>query len=229
MLWAWQVEFPHLVRRTSGRSMSPACGRPGRGACAVFTRDLGAGRGLGAAVSVLAIVTLGVMTACSGLGGEASGPAAAGGSHATSVSSAPKHVGRVPSSGHPSLSAVELEAEDPLPGGQFVLVVVGGRSFDLACWSLRVGDRRSATVVPGGGRVPSGGVVKLVTELPDPARIALVAPDGRVADRTPLLIDSGHDDRMWFRAGGRWRFGRAPETAGEVVDATLTRSIPSAC
>src|SRR5690242_13985560 len=86
---------------------------------------------LGAALSTLAIVTLGVMTACSGLGENASGTAGAAGSHAGSVGTSAGHGGTVPSGGRPWLFAVELEAEDPLPGGQFVLVVDAGRSFDL--------------------------------------------------------------------------------------------------
>jgi hypothetical protein len=117
---------------------------------------------------------------------------------------------------------VELEAEDPMPGGQFVLVQNrADAAIDLSCWSLRLDGTEPAMVVPRTFSVPPGATARLYASLPDAGRVELVDRDGRVIDATPQLSDTAHDDRIWFRTAGGWRFGRPDEPLQKVVDATL--------
>jgi hypothetical protein len=132
--------------------------------------------------------------------------------------------------GRPFLFAVELEAEDPMPGGQFVLVEDPSEaSIDLGCWSLRLEAPEPAMFIPSGFSLPPRSTARLYAALPDVGRIELVDPGGRVIDGTPQLSDSAHDDRIWFRTAGGWRFGRPDEPLQETVDATLLPRAAAAC
>jgi hypothetical protein len=125
---------------------------------------------------------------------------------------------------------LELEAEDPMPGGQFVLIEdPSGASIDLGCWGLRLNGKEPTMVIPPSFSVPPGATARLYARLPNAGRIELVDRSGRVIDGTPQLSDTAHDDRIWFRTAGGWRFGRSGEPLQEVVDATLLPRTAVAC
>jgi hypothetical protein len=125
---------------------------------------------------------------------------------------------------------VELEAEDPMPGGQFVLVENPSHaSIDLGCWGLRLDATEPAMVLPPSFSVPAGATARLYATLPNAGRVELLDRSGRVIDDTPQLSDRAHDDRIWFRTAGGWRFGRPGEPLREVVDATLLPRTAVAC
>lgn len=112
-----------------------------------------------------------------------------------------------------TLLAVELQPEDPMPGGQFVWVLNPSQEeLDLSCWVLRSQKAGASMTIPPGLRLPPGQVARL---LPDAAwvgasdRVQLLDPEGQLVDETPELRDDGFDDQFWFRdPGGEWRFGR---------------------
>lgn len=117
-----------------------------------------------------------------------------------------------------------------MPGGQFVLVENRSEAaIDLGCWSLRLDAMEPATVIPPSFSVPPGATARLFATLPNSGRIELVDRDGWVIDDTPELSDTAHDDRIWFRTPGGWRFGRSGEPLREVVDATLLSRTSTAC
>lgn len=129
------------------------------------------------------------------------------------------------------LAAVELEPEDPSPGGQFVWLTNSSRAtVDIGCWRLRshratlwiepplrLGPRVSATLAPDRAWLQASD------------RVQLIGRSGRLVDTTPGLTDRSYDDQIWFRtAAGRWRFGRTRLT-GEVMPGRLLGRKPMRC
>lgn len=110
------------------------------------------------------------------------------------------------------LRAVELAAEDPMPGGTYVILENRGRSrIGLGCWRIRTG--KATRTIRSPAVVPAGAGLRLFFDRGDvgnPDRIALLNRAGRVIDATPLLNDRGGDDRLFARVDGRWTLGRAP-------------------
>ena len=113
----------------------------------------------------------------------------------------------------PMLLAVELQPEDPMPGGQFVWILnPSTEELDLSCWVLRSEKAGVLMIVKPGLQLPAGGVAHLVPEeawVRASERIRLLDPQQRVVDETPELTDDRFDDQFWFRdPGGQWQFGR---------------------
>ena len=110
----------------------------------------------------------------------------------------------------PRIIAVELQNGDPSPGGQFVAVANRTRStVNLGCWRLR-SSSVTLTVAPP-LRLRPGKVALLSPErawLRAVDRVRLIGPKGRLRDTTPRLADRAYDDRIWFKQGTEWRFGR---------------------
>ena len=136
---------------------------------------------------------------------------------------------RVPAG--PRLVAVELQPEDPSPGGQFVAVANTTRAtIDIGCWRLR-STTATMTVRPPLVLLPG----KIALLSPDRAwlrsadRVRLVDKRGRQRDATPELADRAGDDRIWFRTGAApWKFGRTTLGKG-VVAGRLLQRLPSRC
>lgn len=136
---------------------------------------------------------------------------------------------RVPAG--PRLVAVELQPEDPSPGGQFVAVANTTRArIDIGCWRLR---STSATMTVRPPLVLLPGKVALLS--PDRAwlgrvdRVRLLDKRGRQRDATPELADRAADDQIWFRTGAApWKFGRTSLGKG-VVAGRLLQRLPSRC
>jgi hypothetical protein len=110
------------------------------------------------------------------------------------------------------LRAVELAAEDPMPGGTYVIVENRGASrVGLGCWRIRTG--KTTRTIKSPVLVPARAGLRLFFDRGDvrnPDRIALLNRAGRVVDTTPLLHDTKGDDRLFARVDGRWTLGRAP-------------------
>jgi hypothetical protein len=131
----------------------------------------------------------------------------------------------------PQLVAVELQPEDPSPGGQFVAVANRTKAtVNIGCWRLR---SSIATMTVRPPLVLRPGKIALLS--PDHAwlgrvdRVRLVDAKGRLRDATPELADRASDDRIWFREGtGAWRFGRTSLGRG-VVAGRLLQRLPSRC
>jgi hypothetical protein len=123
------------------------------------------------------------------------------------------------------LLAIELQPEDPMPGGQEAVVRnAGTQAAELGCWELRSERHGVAGTIEEGVVLPAGAAVRLTPDdgwLASPDRVSLADRSGTVIDRTPLIRDDAFDDRVWFRDGADWRFGRI-ELPGEVIDARLT-------
>jgi hypothetical protein len=128
----------------------------------------------------------------------------------------------------PRIIAVELQTDDPSPGGQFVAVANRTRStVNLGCWRLR-SSSVTLTVAPP-LRLRPGKVALLSPErawLKAVDRVRLVDPKGRQRDTTPRLADHAYDDRIWFKQGTEWRFGRKVLGRG-VVAGRLLASVHS--
>jgi hypothetical protein len=114
----------------------------------------------------------------------------------------------------PRIIAVELQTDDPSPGGQFVAVANRTRStVNLGCWRLR-SSAVTLTVAPP---------LRL-----RPGKVALLSPERawlKVVDRVRLVGPKG-DDRIWFKQGTEWRFGRKALGRG-VIAGRLLASVPS--
>jgi hypothetical protein len=65
--------------------------------------------------------------------------------------------------------------------------------------------------------------------LVDAGRVQLVDPGGLVVDGTPRISDTAHDDRIWFRTAGGWRFGRLDDPLQDVTDTTLQPPTVGTC
>jgi hypothetical protein len=131
---------------------------------------------------------------------------------------------------------VELQAEDPMPGGQFVWIMNGSeRAVDLGCSTLRSKSTGNVVTIESGFRVPAGAVGTLTPEgswLSAVDQIELVDSSGRAIDQTPELRDAEHDDRIWYRASPTetWQFGRSGAPRGRpVVRGHISRTTPAGC
>ena len=137
-----------------------------------------------------------------------------------------------PTSG-PWLQAIELQAEDPMPGGQFVIVAnAGAEPADLGCWRLESVATGVALFLPPGTDIGIDEGLRVVPEVPWLATedtVRLVDSTGQLVDNTPALRDESFDDQLWVRdVAGEWRFGR-PELPSRLTDAFGTVERPASC
>jgi hypothetical protein len=125
------------------------------------------------------------------------------------------------------IAAVELQFEDPSPGGQSVWLANRGTSDqDISCWGIRASGGVTMFVA-GGTRIAPGRALRFATPvrmLSSPEVVTLLDRAGRVVARTPELKDSASDDQLWYLLPGEsWQFGRSrlPEAAtdGRLVPA----------
>ena len=125
------------------------------------------------------------------------------------------------------IAAVEIQFEDPSPGGQSVwLANRGTTDQDISCWRINASSGVTA-VISSGTRLAPGRALRFATPdrmLRSPDVVTLMDLTGRVVARTPELRDSAGDDQLWYVLPGEpWRFGRArlPEVAsdGRLVSA----------
>lgn len=126
------------------------------------------------------------------------------------------------------IAAVELQFEDPSPGGQSVWLANRGASEqDLSCWAIRADSTNIVAFVSPGTRLAPGRALRFSTPprmLSSPEIVTLTDRTGRVVARTPELRDSAGDDQLWYLLPGElWQFGRVrlPEAAsdGRLVSA----------
>lgn len=126
------------------------------------------------------------------------------------------------------IAAVELQFEDPSPGGQSVWLANRGTSEqDISCWGIRADSSGVTMFVAGGTRIAPGRALRFATPvrmLASPEVVVLLDRTGRVVARTPELKDSASDDQLWYLLPGEsWQFGRSrlKETAtdGRLVSA----------
>jgi hypothetical protein len=115
-------------------------------------------------------------------------------------------------SGRPAvrLQALELAAEDPMPGGSFVIVVNRGeKKVPLGCW--RIVTRRSRLVIQPPAVLRRGGAMRLAFdrgEIGNPDRIRLFTARGVRVDASPVLHDTMGDDQLFSRGESGWTLGR---------------------
>jgi hypothetical protein len=122
--------------------------------------------------------------------------------------------------GNVFLKLVELAAEDPSPGGTFLVIENDGATpADVGCWRLSTTTRDDLRIPPG-SRVPAGKALRLFFErgaVANPDRLVLRDDAGTVIDGTPVLDDKAGDDQLFGRVGGEWVFGR-PSLTSPLVD-----------
>jgi hypothetical protein len=122
---------------------------------------------------------------------------------------------------------VELAAEDPSPGGIYVVIENrGASSADVGCWRLTTMTREDLRV-PAGSTVPAGGGLRLFFErgaVANPERLELRDREGRAIDVTALLDDTAGDDQVFSRVRGGWVLGRPP-LPDPLVDGGFLRPI----
>ena len=122
--------------------------------------------------------------------------------------------------GNVFLKLVELAAEDPSPGGTFLVIQNDGATpADVGCWRLSTTTRDDLRIPPG-SRVPAGKALRLFFErgaVANPDRLVLRDDAGTVIDGTPVLDDKAGDDQLFGRVGGEWVFGR-PSLTSPLVD-----------
>lgn len=126
------------------------------------------------------------------------------------------------------IAAVELQFEDPSPGGQSVwLANRGTNEQDISCWAIRANSSGVTMFVSSGTRLAPGRALRFPTPvrmLASPEIVTLLDRAGAIVVRTPELKDSASDDQLWYLMPGQsWVFGRnrIPETAtdGRLVPA----------
>ena len=126
------------------------------------------------------------------------------------------------------IAAVELQFEDPSPGGQSVWIANRGTAEqDISCLAITAASSGRTAVVRSDTHLAPGRALRFATParmLGSPETITLADRAGQVIDRTPQLTDSAGDDQLWFvLPGAPWRFGRTrlPEIAsdGQLVSA----------
>ena len=131
-----------------------------------------------------------------------------------------------------SIIAVELQFEDPSPGGQAVWIANGGTTdADLSCMVIRSLASGVKATIGAGTPLAGGRVLRVATPtgmLRTVDTVTLTDRSGHELDRTPQLTDQAVDDRFWFRDDGTWRFGRTVY-AGRVSDGRLTTATPPGC
>lgn len=120
------------------------------------------------------------------------------------------------------ISAVELQFEDPMPGGQSVwLANRGAGEVDISCWAISAASSDVTTFVAAGTKLSPGRALRFITPprmLRSMDVVTLKDRTGFVVTRTPELKDSAGDDQLWYLPpAGAWTFGRAklPETASD--------------
>lgn len=138
-----------------------------------------------------------------------------------------------PPTSEPWLQAIELEAEDPMPGGQYVIVANGGgETADLGCWRLESVATGVALFLPPGTDIGIDEGLRVVPDVPWLATedtVRLVDSTGRLVDNTPALRDESFDDQLWVRdVAGEWRFGRS-ELPSRLKDVFGTVERPAGC
>lgn len=121
--------------------------------------------------------------------------------------------------------AVELQFEDPSPGGQGVWLLNSSRvAVDASCWELVSVATGEHAAVARGTEVGAGATLRLATPtglLASTDTITLRDASGREVDRTSELTDATFDDRLWVRgAGAAWLFGRF-SPPGPVVEGRM--------
>jgi hypothetical protein len=131
----------------------------------------------------------------------------------------------------PQIVAVELQPEDPSPGGQFVVLVNRGQTtVDLRCWTVRASAATLWVAPPL--RLPPAGVALLSGTsawLRASDRVRLFDAKARLRAATPNLSDTASDDRIWFKdASGAWQLGRKGFGKG-VIAGQLVKRAPSRC
>ena len=111
---------------------------------------------------------------------------------------------------------VELAAEDPSPGGTFIVIENRGPTpADVGCWRLSTTTREDLRI-PAGSTVPAGKSLRLFFErgaVANPDRLELRDDTGQVIDGTPVLDDTAADDQLFGRVGDGWVLGRPPLTS----------------
>ena len=131
-----------------------------------------------------------------------------------------------------SITAVELQFEDPSPGGQAVWIANGGDTdADLSCMVIRSLATGVTATIAAGTSLAGGRVLRVATPtgmLRTVDTVTLTDRSGHELDRTPQLTDQAVDDRFWFRDDGTWRFGRTVY-AGRVSDGRLTTATRPGC
>lgn len=126
------------------------------------------------------------------------------------------------------IAAVELQFEDPSPGGQSVWLANRGTSEqDISCWAIRANSSGVSMFINPATRLAPGRALRFATPvrmLASPEIVTLIDRAGQVVARTPELKDSASDDQLWYLMPGQsWVFGRnrVPEKAtdGRLVPA----------
>lgn len=121
-----------------------------------------------------------------------------------------------------ALFVVELQPEDPAPGGQVVFLRNGGGApADVGCWAVASSATGEVLRLARRTTIQVGAALRLVPE-GTPFRsvdtVRLLDDGGDVVDTTPELDDTAGDDRVWFRADdGAWKLGR-PVLPPQVTD-----------
>ncbi len=120
------------------------------------------------------------------------------------------------------IAAIELQFEDPSPGGQSVWLANRGLTEqDISCWRVTSGASGVSAVVQNGTRIAPGRALRFSTPtgmLRSPDSVRLDDNLGRLIDQSPELKDSESDDQLWYLLPGTpWQFGRArlPEPAAD--------------
>jgi len=120
------------------------------------------------------------------------------------------------------IAAVELQFEDPSPGGQSVWLANRGTSEqDVSCWGIRADSSNVTAFVNPGTRIAPNRALRFATParmLSSPEVVTLTDRSGRVVARTPELRDTASDDQLWYLLpAGSWQFGRVrlPEAASD--------------
>jgi hypothetical protein len=111
------------------------------------------------------------------------------------------------------IALVELAAEDPSPGGTYIVIENPGVTpADIGCWRLSTTTREDLRI-PAGSTVPAGGGLRLFFDrgaVANPDRLELRDKTDRVVDATPVLHDTAGDDQLFGRVGGQWVLDRPP-------------------
>lgn len=124
------------------------------------------------------------------------------------------------------IAAVELQFEDPSPGGQSVYLANRGTAEQaISCWRITAASSGATAYVKDGTRLLPGRALRFATPtrmLGSPETVTLSDRGGQVVARTPQLSDTAGDDQFWYLLPGEsWRFGRIrlPEnvTDGQLV------------
>lgn len=185
----------------------------------------------------LAVALMGLIPACSASGQDATFRATPSqSSSASSGATAPSTTStRAPAAGgrHVVILAVELQFEDPSPGGQGVWVANrGGAETDISCWAVLSSASGARTTVLAGTKLAPHRALHFSTPpglLRSPDVVTLADREGRAVDRTPELADAQSDDQLWYQGeDGQWRFGRT-QFPQQTSDGRVADRTPDGC